>query len=158
MQNKTKLLLSSDPMDMPAGQIDTSFPKIREGVHKMVVRDPKAEPGKKDPNVFRLTFSLETIDETVSTDGAKLYPGFKFREAVNGASGERTAAAVAKDTAALIQAFDGKDSTITPKQLWDNPSLMADKVLYVKVGIQAAKDGFPEKNKASAYIDPSKVK
>ena len=154
--NKTNLILrSSDEWDMPAGQVDVSFPLLRDGLYKMIIRSPEWKRNSKD-TADNLSMKLEITEEARDTEGNKLHAGFKFTHRINGASGERDERAVIKDIAALLQAVEGKESKTTPKQLKENAGIIGDKLVWAKVSTQPAKGEFAASNKAT-LIPPDKA-
>lgn len=160
MINYTNKLLRSpeaDPLAMPAGEVDTRFPRLApDKIYRMVIRSPEVAAAKSNDQVNRLTFKLETTTEARDTEGGVLHAGFKFLHGINVTpSGERDANAVAKDCALLLKAVEGAATKTTARQLIDNPSIIADKVVDVKVGLQKAKDGFPESNRVTNFVIPT---
>lgn len=153
MKQYNQILLSHDPLDCAGGDVDTRFPRLKpDQVLTMVIRSAeRCDNTEKGTEAIR--FNLETTEPNIDTDGRPLAAGFKFRHRVNGASGERTADALAKDLAFLVKAVDGPKSTINLRQLWQNPGAFLDnKPVKVKVGIQKEQNGFPESNKATFVI------
>lgn len=143
-------------LDMPAGQIDASFPRLAPGQYKMLIRKPENVRNKKD-TADMLVFKLETTEDARDTEENKLYKGFGFTHRISGPSGDRNAQALAKDLAGLLQAVEGKGSTTKPIDLWKKPELIADKPVWVKVGINKATEEFPESNKVVTFIPPEKI-
>jgi hypothetical protein len=175
MKHKPFLLLMSDavgggavddPLAMPAGQVDTSFPRMQpDRVYKMLIRSPEIVASKSNDKNFMLVMKLETTEDGTDTDGNKLYKGFKFTHRIGiTPSGERTATHIGKDLALLLQALN--KTSISARALVGNPATgvapelhhIADQLIYVKVGLQKATNDFPESNKVTKFIPPSEAK
>lgn len=143
-----------DPLAMPASEIDTRFPRLQpDRVYRMVLRSPEKKTNDKGTEM--LNMKLETTVECIDTDGKTLHPGFKFTHRIVGASGDRDLNAVAKDLALLMKAVYGPKTTMTARQIWDNPADLEGKPVDVKVGIQKEKDGYPESNVVKSWVLPA---
>jgi len=157
--NTNKLLRSpeADPLAMPAGEVDTRFPRLApDKIYRMIIRSPEVSASKANDQVNRLTFKLETTTEARDTEGGVLHVGFKINHGLNVTpSGERDVNAIAKDCALILKAVEGATTKTSPRQLIDNPGILADKVVDVKVGLQKAKDGFPESNRVVSFVIPA---
>ncbi len=145
-----------DPLDMPAGNIDVRFPRLQpDRIYRMMIRSPEVVPGKKNPDVRLLTFKLETTKEAMDTDGKPLHIGFKFIHRISvDPSGDRTVDQIKIDLGLLLQCIEGKDAKTRPRELINNPAIIADKLIDVKVGLQKEKDGYPESNSAR-FVPPA---
>lgn len=146
-----------DSLDMPAGQIDASFPRLAPGQYKMLIRNPEIKRNSKG-TADMLVFKLETMEDARDTEENKLYKGYGFVHRISGPSGDRTGTALVKDLAGLLQAVEGKDSKTPPiAGLWKKPEHIADKPVWVKVKVNPARDGFPESNGVAKFIPPHKI-
>lgn len=148
---------SDDPMAMPAGDVDTRFPRLKEGVYRMVIRKPERKDNAEKQNKA-LVMQLETTTVAEDTDGQPLPIGFKFTHRINGVKGERTKEALTKDLALLAKAVFGAAGAkaVNILDLWNSPeTIIADKTVDVKVGIKAASGDFPEANSVRTFIIPN---
>lgn len=143
-----------DPLDMPAGEVDTRFPRLQpDRVYRMIIRSPEKKTNDKGTEMINL--KLETTKEAMDTDNQVLHPGFRFTTRIIGTSGERDIEAVKKDSAMLLKAVFGAKATTTVRELWNNPAIIDGKPVDVKVGIQKEKDGFPESNTVKTWVLPA---
>ena len=141
-----------DPMAVAAGEVDTSFPRLAEGIYTMVIRNPSLRPpNEKGTEVMEM--KLETTKPARDTEGNELHVGYKITHYVAGTTEKRDKVALAKDLAFILKSA-GLPKT-TPGELWANPSLIADKLVQVKVAIQKERDGYPESNRVKQFIIPS---
>jgi SepF-like predicted cell division protein (DUF552 family) len=134
---------------MAGGEIDTSFPLIKDGsTLKMIIRNPEKVKSKEGTSEM-IVCKLETTEELKATNDQTIHPGHKVisRTTIT-PSEKREVQAIAKDLATIIQAAEGKGAKTTPRQVIDNPSILDGKVVFVKIGIQKEKDGFPASNTA----------
>lgn len=155
MNENTQSQTDLDPLSMPAGDVDTRFPRLQpDRVYRMVVADAENDESKSTPGNRLLTFKLSTTKDEVDTDGKTLHSGFPIYHRITiTPTKERSSKDIARDCALILKAT-GKAS-VSPKELIDNPALLKDQLVDVKVGLQKAKDGFPESNKVSSFVLPS---
>jgi hypothetical protein len=145
----TQILRSpeADPLAMPAGEVDTRFPRLLEGVYTLAIRSPEVNEGKSNPDARLFTFKLETTQDGRDTDGNPLYKGFKWTHRINVAPvGDRTVEDIKKDMAVFLKSA-GMDK-VTIRDVINNPSLVEGKLVKAKVTISKASGGFPESNNA----------
>lgn len=145
----------NDPLAMPAGEVDTRFPRIKDGtIGTFILRslEKKTNPEKGTEG---LSITLESTQEHEDTDGRPLAVGFKFRTRINGASGARTREALAKDLALFVKAVEGPATKTPLLSVWENPSMLDNKPVQLKVGIQKEQNGFPESNTVKTWIIPN---
>ena len=92
-QYTNRILRSEDPLDVPGGEVDTSFPLLRPGTYKLVIRSPEIVATKKDPNVKQLVFKVVSDEIVVKlADKGDLSPGHCRKQLIHG--GRRSVAAV----------------------------------------------------------------
>jgi len=146
----------NDPLAMPAGEIDTRVPRIKDGtIGTFIIRniEKKVNPEKGTEG---LVMSLESTQEHQDTEGNPLRVGFPIRNVrINGASGARTRESLARDLAMFIKAVEGPSSKTQPLAIWTDPSSYVNKPVQVKVGIQKEQNGFPESNSVKSWIIPN---
>lgn len=171
IHNKTNLiLLSSDPLEISGGDVDTNFPRVKEGVYELLIQnaEPKAKKDSGaqivDGNVpytgFNLSLQLCLTKDAVGVDGKPVYKGFPITFRVNGMSDKRDGSALQKDLAVLAKCALGIEGfkkaaeadKLFLKNLWNNPAQLNGKVVQAKVIVQPEQNGFPEKNEARLIL------
>ena len=163
--NKTNLILRSyDPLDISGGDIDTSFPRVKEGIYDLVIRNAESK-AKKDSGAtivdgkvpyenFRIECQLCLTKDATGVDGKPIYKDFPITFRINGMSEKRDGAALQKDMGVLIKSAFGLEGakTIKANEVWNNPALLNGKIVRGKVVIQPEKEGYPEKNDVRLQI------
>ncbi len=144
-----------DPLAMPAGEVDTRFPRIKDGTIADFILRNLEKKVNQEKGTEGLSITLESTTELVDTDGHALPIGFKFRTRINGASGARTREALAKDLAVFVKAVDGPGTKLQLLEVWNNPGALNDKPVRAKVGIQKEQNGFPESNTVKTWVIPA---
>lgn len=151
MKRYTPILRSEDPFDMAGGDVDTSFPLLKEKYYRLKVVDPKIETKKDDENYRMLVFKLETIEDALSNLDKPLYAGHKFINRIGiTASKKRTIDDCVRDVGALVQCLWTKEEAkqIKMRAIIDNPSLLDGRVGLWKVGISKESGTFSASNSA----------
>lgn len=141
-----------DPLATPAGEVDTRFPRLQpDRVYRLTISATKEVSDKGNDMIV---CKLQTTKDEVDTDGRTLHTGFPvFHRIMVTPTDKRTVKDIARDCALLLKAI-GK-SNITPKQLIDDPTtILNGQLVDAKIGIQKAKDGFPEANVVSSFVIP----
>lgn len=157
MQNyHNRILLSSvDPLAMPAGDVDTNRPRIKDGTiasFTIASAEKKVNPEKGTESI---AITLASTKELQDTAGNVLAPGFRFTARINGASGKRTNEDWVRELATCVKSIYGPKTTQSLREFWDNPNMAAGKPVDVKVKVQKEQNGFPESNVVGAWIIPT---
>lgn len=140
-----------DPMDVPLGEIDTSFPKlIPDRLYKFIIRTPDIVDSR-DKTSQMLLLKLETMEDNIDTEGRPLYKGVKFTTRIGvSPTGKRDKTSVSKDIGILAKTVGGDVLKLKFSEFMTNPRiilpLIDNKIVQCKVGMQPEKDGFPEQN------------
>ena len=144
-----------DPLAMPAAEVDTRFPRLQpDRIYRMNIASSEKQTSEKGHEFLVVVYA--TTKEEVDTDGKTLHPGFKFfQRTMISTSGERDSKAIAKDLAIILQGVFGKTTKVSPRELINSPEMLLNKIVDIKVGMNKAKDGYPESNKVSSYVPPS---
>lgn len=149
----------NDPLAMPAGQLEEpSFPVLREGVKRMVIRGVEKKQSDKDGKIFDyLSVKLATTADDRSTEDTVLHSGFSFNAMVSLTPNENnTIKQVAEQAAMVVKAALGKDTKTSIRDVINQPDLLKDKVVDVKIGIRKDKSGqYGDSNVVKAWIVPS---
>lgn len=134
-----------DPMNMPIGQIDTSYPKLKPtGLVPLIIRSPEIIESTDDEGQTKkvLRYKVETTTPLPDTDDKLMNPGFKFTENLALTPTPKwTIADVAKSIAALLKCLFGANGPYKPIDLVNDPSIIADKPIDAKIKIQVDKKG-----------------
>ncbi len=154
--------ISPDPMDVAAGDIDTTFPVLKDGKYPLLITKCEQVAGKdtadlddSDPNKrWNFKISLATTEPTVSTADEQLAEGFILTTYLSiSPTPDYDATKVRKSLAAVLQAAFGKKTTTTPRQWLNNPSLVVDSIVEAKIGHSKPTVDFPNpSNKVSSWI------
>lgn len=152
-----------DPLAEAAGGVDTSFPvlmpdrKLRFECSSCV----KA-PSKTDPSRETLTITLKTTTDTSFQNGKPCRAGFKIfkRYGVtptppSGESDGRTIEAIKKDLSFVLKSFFGANTTVSARDLLNNPSMLEKRPVDGKTGIEKGSGGFPDKTSVTFIIPAS---
>jgi hypothetical protein len=140
---------------MPAGEVDTRFPRIKDGTIATFILRGLEKKVNAEKGTEGMAITLESTTPLEDTDGHPLAVGFKFRTRINGASGARTREALAKDLALFVKAVEGPASKTPLLEVWNNPAILDNKPVQVKIGIQKEQNGFPESNSVKSWIIPN---
>lgn len=154
-----------DPLAMPAGAVEEpKFPVIAEGLQRMIVKgfeqteskEPNAKTGKK---TRMLAIKLALQKEALDTEGKKLNAGFLFTTRIMlDVTDSRSASDIAAECAMPVKAILGPKTQVTARQCIENPSLVLDKPVDVKITVSKDKSGnFPDSNtvRATNWIIPN---
>lgn len=136
-----------DPLSTPCGDIDISRPVARAANYEMVVSEAKLEPKKDDPTRINVVLKIKSTKEITSTKNAIIAPGalvlttyYPTKE-----TDKMTRQQVGQRFAKLVKGL-GLPAQVTPKDIIDNPSLVAGKIGLWKVGLKQETSEFPEGN------------
>jgi hypothetical protein len=150
-----------DPLAVPAGSCEEpSFPVLREGVRRMVIKgiEEKTYEGKDGkPPSKAMVIKLALLTEDRSTEDQTLYAGWGFNDSIFLTPNENNTAKQISERAAMpIKAALGAKTTVTARQCLENPALIVDKPVDVKIGIRKDKSGqYGDSNVVKAWIVPS---
>jgi hypothetical protein len=142
-----------DPMDVPSGEVDMSYPLLQpDRLLKMEIRRPAKVPGKKEGTEV-LLIPLVTTDDQTSTKGDLLHSGFKCTTRVAlTPTKDYPQENVNKAVTRWMRSM-GMPSDMRLRHFVDNIATLADnKVVVVKIGISPAKDGYPESNNFTPQV------
>lgn len=144
----------NDPLAMPASEVDTRFPRLQpDRVYRMSIASATLDKSEKTGGEM-VTLKLATTKDEMDTDGKVLHAGFSLFHRIGVTPTEkRDGKSIARDLALVLKAV--AKTTTTPRDLINNPEMLKDQIVDVKIGIQPAKDGYPESNKVSSFVIPS---
>ena len=144
---------SSDPFDVPAGDTDTDFPLLAQGVKTLEITEVSKDESKKTPGTFMLTMVLKTMEEYEDTKGDTLSKGYPVYHRITITPSEkRDAKRISKDIAILLKAI-GRPQ-LTPRQVINDPNLLVGGIANCKVIVTKETDEFPSANAIKAFIPP----
>lgn len=159
MQNyRNRILLNTDPLAMPAGDVDTNRPRIKDGTvatFTIASAEKKVKIIDNERSSESIAIVLASTKELEDTTGAKLSPGFRFTARINGASGKRTNEDWVRELATCVKSIYGPKTTQSLREFWDNPNMAAGKPVDIKVKVQKEQNGFPESNTVGSWIIPT---
>lgn len=142
-----------DPLSQAAGGIAApKFPCLQaDRVVRFRISKITKAPSKDNASRETLTILMKTESDQVDTDGQALRAGFAGYKRIGitptpeeDGKRARTVKEIAADVAMLLKACGKKD--VSPRQLFDNPSMLDQEVVDVKVGLQPEKNGYPQSN------------
>lgn len=155
--------LVDDPLAMPASEVDTRFPRLQpDRVYRMSIAEA-SKSKVKDSEREMIVLKLVTTKEEIDTDGKTLHPGFSVFHRIGVTVTkedkaldlkERTGKDIARDVAIVLKAI-GKGTTAPITAINETETVFKDQIVDVKIGMNKAKDGYPESNKVSQFIIPS---
>lgn len=140
-----------DPLAMNAGDVDTSMPLlVPEKLYNMVCS--KVDSKTNDKGVGMLKITLKTTKDEMDTLNNTVNAGFPvFENFVYTPTGELTLAQIAKSGANILKAFGLKTTTI--RDFINNPQIIADKVVCVKLKTRKEKDGYPASSQVGSWVE-----
>lgn len=118
----------------------------------------KVSTDKDGKTSDRISIKLATTKDAVDTEGRKVHPGFIFTQAEFITPGEnQTMKDVAERVAMPIKAALGAKTKVSVRDCLNNPALIIDKIVDVKVGVRKGKGEYEGtfSNKVSAWVIPS---
>lgn len=153
---------SADPFDMPAGAIDTSFPLLSpDRICRFEIVSSTIGPSRNNEASETWTIKHKLLKDATSTAGEPIKAGFPVTirmgitptEAHDGKDAY-TAQMIARNVAARLQGIFGKDTKVSPRQLFADPKQIEGKIVEARVGVQKDKSGqFPDSNTLT-YVQP----
>jgi len=145
-----------DPFSTPAGELkEPAYPVLSDGQKRMLIKS--FEKLEKDGKA-RLSIRLATTKDDVDTEGRKVFPGFSFTATIFLTPGENeTLAQIAEKAAMPVKCALGSKTKESVTSCLNNPSLIVDKPVDVKVGNRKGKGDFEDRvnNVVKAWILPS---
>ena len=143
---------ANDPLSTPSEAIDISYPKLPPANYEMTIVEATKVANKKGTG-DNLVLKWKTSREQTSTKGDILNPGqVVIPSYVSLAvSGARTTKQIAQDLTRIIRGA-GLPGSTTPRELIDNPTVLAGKTLLVKVGLRQETAEFPESNEVKGVV------
>jgi len=152
-------MTTQDPFDMPAGEVkDPSFPLVREGRKRMEIGSfERVEyKDKEGKDAARLSIKLLLTEDDRSTENQPLYKGWGFNVTIFLNPTERTTLVQCAEQASMpVKAALGRDTKVTAKQCWDNPSLIVGKPVDVLIKVRKSKDPqYDDSNEVKQWIVP----
>jgi hypothetical protein len=149
-----------DPLTQAAGGIEPpKFPVLMPNrICQFNIVKASIDPVQGDESKTMLTLALATEKDYTDKEGKPLRKGFKvfyriglYPMAPTDTWRGKTMQDVAAELGLLLRSV-GKTST-TPRQLIDNPTLIEGEKVDCKVGLNKAKDGYPESNRVT-FVPP----
>ncbi len=141
-----------DPLNMPAGGVDTSMPKLVEKLYVMTIAEAKSQTNEQTQKTS-IRIVLKTIDEQRSTDGDVVNAGYPVYDYFGYTPSEKYSNAdIAKKGAGILKACGLKDVTV--RDFINNPSIINDKTVTVKLGLRKEEGSFPASNTVKTWIEP----
>ena len=154
------LLLSLDPLDggaqevdplaVAADNVDTSMPLLQpDKLYNLTVA--KVEAKTNDKGVGMLKITLKTTKDELDTTGNTVNTGFPiFENFVYTPTGDLTIDQIKKSGALILKAFGMGGSTV--RDLVNNPQMIADKVVCVKIKTRKESGGFPASSQVGSWV------
>ena len=119
----------------------------------------KIAPTKSDETRNTLTLICKTTTDGTFTTGKTAHAGYKLykrisvsESAPSGDKEGRDMKAIARDLAALLKAFYGANTTKTPRELLNNPTMLEGLPVDGRINIEKGQGGFSDKNGVSFVI------
>lgn len=147
---------SADPLAEAAGGVDTSFPVLMgDRVLELECVSCKKALSKSDPSGQRetLTIVVKTVTDATFRDGKKANPGVKIYKRYgvtvtppSGDSEGRTIDNIKKDLSLLLKSFYGPKTTVTARDLLNNPAMLEGKRVMGRVDVEKGTGGYVDKN------------
>ena len=152
-----------DPLAQPAGELEEpKFPIAKPGPYRMkvisLVETESNEVSEKTGVKNKwMVLELATTTDAVSTDNEKLHPGHKvFARIMITPTEKRPLKRVAEECAMPIKAIFGGKCRETARQCLDNPALVVNKTVDVKLDVETDKNGkYPPKNVVKTWVIPA---
>lgn len=144
----------ADPFAMPASEVDTRFPRLQpDRIYRMCIVSAEKTQAKETGNDM-IVLKMSTTKEELDTDGKTVHPGFPIFHRIGVVvTKDRDANAIKRDVALVLKAV-GKGSLTVRDAIDKTEEVFKDQIVDVKVGLQKAKDGYPESNKISSFVIP----
>lgn len=157
--NEAQTPPDQDPLAMPAGGVaEPEYPVLKESVYDLIVRDLEQKTSEKEgkaPYTY-LSVTLHTTKEAQDTDGLVRPVGFVVRGMIGLTPNEQnTAQQVAAQAAMFVKAVLGASTKVSVRDVINNPSLVKDKLVKVKLAIRKGKDGYGDSNVVKSWIVPT---
>lgn len=149
-----------DPLSQAAGGIEApKFPVLMpDRICQFKIAKSSKDNVQGDETKQMLVLTLATTKDYTDKDGKPLRQGFKVfhREGLYPMPATdtwrgRTMQDVAAGLGLILRSVGKTD--ISPRQLIDNPTLIEGEIVDCKVGLNKAKDGYPESNRVS-FVPP----
>lgn len=149
---QNQILRSPDPLDFNIEDIDTSRPRVPEGLYELIIDDPKLEK-TKDGKGEMLTFVLKSTKPLTSTSGETL-SNFSLKHRMSLTPTEKfPVESVKKNLASLFKTAGMSGSG---KAIINSPTMLSGKVVTAKLKIRKETSEFPESNEVQYFVEPSK--
>jgi len=142
--------VGDDPLAEDIGQIDTSYPVLVVGLYDLEITDAKIEKSKKT-NKDMLVVTMKTTAEAMDTNQSMINKGFPVYHRVSlEPTAEYDMKSIAKKIAAVGQAAG--ITGMTARELLNNPKVLVDKTVRVKLGISKETDEYPAGNSVKQFL------
>lgn len=140
-----------DPLAMNAGDVDTSMPLlVPDKLYNL--NCAKVENKTNDKGVGMLKITLKTTREEMDTLGNVINTGFPvFENFVYTPTGDLTIEQIKKSGAAILKGFGLKTTTI--RDFINNPQMIVDKIVCVKIKTRKEKDGYPASSQVGSWVE-----
>lgn len=140
-----------DPLAQNAGDVDTSMPLlVPEKLYNM--HCAKAEVKTNDKGVGMVKITLKTTKQEMDTLNNAVNEGFPiFENFVYTPTGDLTIEQIKKSGAVILKAFGLKTTTI--RDFVNNPKMIEDKIVCVKMKTRKEKDGYPASSNVGSWIE-----
>lgn len=143
-------MTETDPLNQTAAATDTSMPLLKQGLYDLEIT--KAEVGTTDKGTEKLALSLKTTKDAESKDGETLNKGWMVYHNVGlTPTDDYPAKNIGRNISMILKAAGLPN--VTPRQVIDDPQQLVGKIVRCKVAIKPEKDGYPESNKISQFVE-----
>ncbi len=139
-----------DPLAVAADAVDTSMPLLAPD-KLYIMTAAKVENKTNDKGVGMLKITLKTTKDEQDTTGNIVNTGFPvFENFVYTPTGDLTIEQIRKSGALILKAFGL--GTTTVRDLVQNPQMLVDKQVCVKIKTRKEKDGFPATSAVGSWV------
>jgi hypothetical protein len=140
-----------DPLAQNAGDVDTSMPLlVPEKLYNM--NCAKVESKTNDKGVSMLKITLKTTRDEMDTLNNKVNIGFPvFENWVYTPTGDLTMDQIKKSGATILKAFGLKTTSL--RDLVNNPTMLENKIVCVKIKTRKEKDGYPASSNVGQWVE-----
>ena len=142
--------VENDPLAVPADAVpERKFPLlVGDKLYAMEVAEIERKASKKDENVWMLKLTLKTVAEATSTDGDAVPAGYPvFINWTYTPTGGLTPLMINQSAKEMLDAAGL--FTVSAAQLRDNPDLLLNKQVCVKLKVRKASGDFDASNEVA---------
>jgi hypothetical protein len=140
-----------DPLAQNAGDVDTSMPLlVPEKLYNM--HCAKVESKTNDAGVGMIRIILKTTKDEMDTANNVVNKGFPiFENFIYTPTGNLTIEQIKKSGAVILKAFGLATTQI--RDFVNNPKMIEDKIVCVKIKTRKEKDGYPASSNVGSWIE-----